>query len=178
MRERTGQPKLRLIASGGEEIVLPRGDDVAATPAAAPRAPDEPLMHELPARRGRRPSSVSPPGAGRRPPRADKAAGPPPLHLLTSDGIQPAQAPPDDDGRDEQYYEHERDIRRIATDLNRLRFAIVDLAAIELPPARLLQELSPGLDRPVIAERLAQAMAWLARFSEEWEREERVTPPR
>ena len=173
MRERTGQPKLRLIASDGEEIVVPRGDDVETAPAALPRAPDEPLMHELPARRGRKPPPVFPPAAGRRPARVDTAAaGPPPLHLLTADGIQPAQTPPDD-ARDARYYEHERDIRRVAADLNRLRFAIVDLAAIELPPERLLQELSPGLDRPVIAERLAQAMAWLARFSEEWEREER-----
>lgn len=70
------------------------------------------------------------------------------------------------------YCEQEREIRRVAADLDRLRYAIVDLAAIELPPARLIAELSPTLDVPVVRERLARAMGCLALFADAWLRQE------
>jgi hypothetical protein len=75
------------------------------------------------------------------------------------------------------YYEHEHEKRRVAANVDRLRHAIVDLAAIELPPARLLAELSPNFDRPVIRERLIRAIDCLSGFAEAWCHEEAIAIP-
>lgn len=71
-----------------------------------------------------------------------------------------------------RYYEGEHERRRVAADVDRLRYAIVDLAAIELPPSRLLQEINPTFDRPIIRDRLIRAIDCLSHFAEEWRLEE------
>ena len=76
-----------------------------------------------------------------------------------------------------RYYEHQHERRRIAANVDRLRHAIVDLAAIELPPARLLEELSPNFDRPVIRERLIRAIDCLSGFAEAWCHQETIAVP-
>lgn len=75
------------------------------------------------------------------------------------------------------YYEHEHERRRVTANVDRLRHAIVDLAAIELPPSRLLAELSPNFDRPVIRERLIRAIDCLSDFAEAWCHEETTDLP-
>jgi hypothetical protein len=61
--------------------------------------------------------------------------------------------------------------RRVAAEVDRLRYAVVDLAAIDLPPSRLIAALSPSFDAPIISERLEQALATLSAFAAAWRRE-------
>jgi len=71
-----------------------------------------------------------------------------------------------------RYYEGQREMRRVAADVDRLRYAIVDLAAIELEPSRLFAELDPTFDKPVIRDRLIRAIDCLSQFAEEWRLDE------
>jgi hypothetical protein len=93
-----------------------------------------------------------------------------PLHI-GADGHS-RRLPDADEAPRRRYYEQQHEQRRIGHNVDRLRHAIVDLAAIDLPPARLLQELSPDFDHPVIRERLLPAIDCLSRFAEAWCREE------
>jgi hypothetical protein len=102
---------------------------------------------------------------------ADVAAAPP-RREPTPETPSPAIAPDEEFSR--RYYEGQHEKRRIAADVDRLRYAIVDLAAIELPALRLLEELSPTFDRPIIRDRLIRAIDCLSQFAEEWRLEELI----
>jgi len=70
------------------------------------------------------------------------------------------------------YYADQHERRHVAADVDRLRYAIVDLASIELAPARLLKEIDPTFDKPIIRDRLIRAIDCLTQFAEEWRMEE------
>ncbi len=86
--------------------------------------------------------------------------------------VQPGESASDGEEFCPRYYEGQHERRRVAADVDRLRYAIVDLAAIELPPARLLQEINPTFDRPIIRDRLLRAIDCLSQVVEEWRLEE------
>ncbi len=86
--------------------------------------------------------------------------------------LQRGRSTPDGEEFCPRYYEGQYERRRIAADVDRLRYANVDLAAIELPPSRLLQEINPTFDRPIIRDRLIRAIDCLSHFAEEWRLEE------
>jgi hypothetical protein len=75
---------------------------------------------------------------------------------------------------DTQYYRRQTEQRRVAANADRLRYAVVDLAAIDLPPAQLIDALSPSFDEPIVRERLEQALDCLTRIAEEWRRRSRT----
>jgi hypothetical protein len=79
---------------------------------------------------------------------------------------------PDEELFDPRYYEDQHARRHVAADVDRLRYAIVDLATIELAPAQLLKEIDPTFDKPVIRDRLIRAIDCLTQFAEEWRMEE------
>jgi hypothetical protein len=99
----------------------------------------------------------------------------PPMRLPTTGAAVARQSAAE--AKIHRYYEHQHERRQVAANVDRLRHAIVDLAAIELPPARLLAELSPNFDRPVIRERLIRAIDCLSGFAEAWCRDEQVAIP-
>lgn len=99
------------------------------------------------------------------------------LRLKASDGsIQPKRTSAEK-MLCERYYAQEKEIRRTADNVNRLRYAIVDLASIDLSPSQLLEALSPTFDQPIIRERLERAVDCLSRFAEEWQRHQAKQPP-
>jgi len=59
-----------------------------------------------------------------------------------------------------------------ALEIHRLRKAISGLAANTSDPAELIKSLSPDIDEPEIREQLQDAIGWLTRFAEEWQRRE------
>jgi hypothetical protein len=71
---------------------------------------------------------------------------------------------------DTQYYRRQTEQRQVAADVDRLRYAVVDLAAIDLPPSQLIDALSPSFDEPIVRERLEQALDCLTRIAAEWRR--------
>jgi hypothetical protein len=71
---------------------------------------------------------------------------------------------------DTAYHQRQMHERRITANIDRLRYAVVDLAAIDLPPGELLEALSPGFDEPIVREHLADALDYLARLAAEWRR--------
>jgi hypothetical protein len=71
---------------------------------------------------------------------------------------------------DTQYYRRQIEQRHVAANADRLRYAVVDLAAIDLPPSQLIDALSPSFDEPIVRERLEQALDCLTRIAAEWRR--------
>jgi hypothetical protein len=59
-----------------------------------------------------------------------------------------------------------------ALEVVRLRKAIAGLAANTRDPADLIKGLCPEVDEPDIREQLQDAIGWLSRFAEEWQRRE------
>jgi hypothetical protein len=59
-----------------------------------------------------------------------------------------------------------------ALEILRLRKAISGLAANTRDPADLIKSLSSDIDEPEIREQLQDAVEWLTRFAEEWQRRE------
>jgi hypothetical protein len=104
---------------------------------------------------------------------AEEAAFIPPLRAQPADKPRPSAT----EARLHRYYEQQHDRRNVAANIDRLRHAIVDLAAIELPASQLLQELSPQFDRPVIRERLIKAIDCLSGFAEAWCEDETLAIP-
>ncbi len=98
----------------------------------------------------------------------------PPSSLLLPDVDLPLR--PQSSAAEEEfcprYYEGQHERRQVAADVDRLRYAIVDLASIELPASRLLKEINPTFDRPIIRDRLIRAIDCLSHFAEEWRLEE------
>jgi len=72
----------------------------------------------------------------------------------------------------QRYYARQQEVRRLCENVDRLRYAVVDLAAIDLPPTQIIEAMSPGFDEPIVRDRLARAADCLMRFIEEWERHE------
>jgi hypothetical protein len=60
-----------------------------------------------------------------------------------------------------------------ALEIHRLRNAISALAANTTDPAELISSLGPDLDEPEISEQLQDAIEWLTRFAQEWQRREK-----
>jgi uncharacterized membrane protein len=59
-----------------------------------------------------------------------------------------------------------------ALEVIRLRKAIAGLAANTRDPADVIKGLCPEIDEPDIREQLQDAIGWLSRFAEEWQRRE------
>ena len=78
----------------------------------------------------------------------------------------------------QRYYARQQEVRRLSENVDRLRYAVVDLASIDLPPAQIIEAMSPGFDEPIVRDRLARAADCLMRFIEEWERHEVTRRPR
>jgi hypothetical protein len=74
---------------------------------------------------------------------------------------------------DTLYYRRQNEQRRVAANADRLRYAVVDLAAIDLTPAELIDALSPSFDEPIVRDRLDKALDCLTRVAEEWRRRDR-----
>ena len=60
-----------------------------------------------------------------------------------------------------------------ALEIHRLQKAISGLAANTRDPAELIDRLCPDIDEPGIREQLQDAIRWLTRFAEEWQRREK-----
>ena len=105
------------------------------------------------------------PGAGDRPTGAGELS-PQAAQALLAQAL-PAEAHA---ALDTPYHQRELHARRLAANVDRLRYAVVDLAAIDLPPGELLEALSPGFDEPIVREHLADALDYLARLAAEWRR--------
>lgn len=72
------------------------------------------------------------------------------------------------------YHQRQMDARRLSANVDRLRYAVVDLAAIDLPPEKLIDALSPTFDEPIVREHIYRALDSLLRIAEEWQRREGV----
>jgi uncharacterized membrane protein len=59
-----------------------------------------------------------------------------------------------------------------ALEIHRLRKAISGLAANTSDPAEVIRGLCPDTEEPEIREQLQDAIEWLTRFAEEWQRRE------
>jgi hypothetical protein len=101
--------------------------------------------------------------------RADPRAGPD--HPVEADTLLARALPVDaHKALDTQYYRRQTEQRHIAANADRLRYAVVDLAAIDLPPSQLIDALSPSFDEPIVRDRLEQALDCLTRVAAEWRR--------
>jgi len=116
-----------------------------------------------------RPARQDPPSSKLR----TRPQGAAPAPLVQKAALPPAsRRAPEDEELCPRYYEGQHERRAIAADVDRLRYAIVDLASIELPPSRLLAEIDPTFDKPIIRDRLIRAIDCLSQFAEEWRLEE------
>ena len=149
MSKRKSGPQLRLIMGGSAKIDV--AQDARGT--ARAKAPFDSLL----------PENVFSPEDG---------DAPVPLTRAREAACAPSATSPDQEEFCPRYYPGQHEQRRVAADVDRLRYAIVDLASIELEPAHLLAALSPTFDRPVIRDRLIQAIDCLTQFAEQWRLEE------
>jgi hypothetical protein len=165
-------PNLRLVSAAGSKS----GDAVVDVDAAADQALAVRVLQaqarDSKARRAMNPDDA--PVHGRRP-SSDVTVGIARLlnvELDAADGGREPKRTPAERALCQRYYEQQRALRTTADNVNRLRHAVVDLAAIELSPSQLLEALSPAFDEPIIRERLERALDCLSRFMEEWQRQE------
>ena len=108
------------------------------------------------------------------PPRADRRAT-----LAPAEGLLERALPADAHAAlDTLHHRRQTELRHLAANADRLRYSVVDLASIDLPPARLIDALSPDFDRPIVGEHLEQALACLKRIVEEWRRRADAPPAR
>jgi hypothetical protein len=71
---------------------------------------------------------------------------------------------------DTSYHQRQMQARRLAANVDRLRYAVVDLASIDLSPGELIAALSPAFDEPLVREHLESALGYLGRLADEWRR--------
>jgi hypothetical protein len=66
------------------------------------------------------------------------------------------------------YHQRQLEARHRAANVDRLRYAVVDLTEIDLSPEQLIDALDPSFDEPVVRERIIRALDCLTRIAEEW----------
>jgi hypothetical protein len=106
------------------------------------------------------------PGAG-----GNDAVRPDDVPLQPADTLLAQALPPEAHAAlNTAYHQRQMLMRRLAANADRLRYAVVDLAAIDVPPDELIDALSPEFDQPIVRERLEPALDYLSRLAAEWRR--------